>query len=97
LFSKKINSIIYIEIIKKEVITMKLKKVKKILPAWEIIRVWGNSENKPLYYGEVDKLPAYLGNLEMTTAHGDEIEGYFDIRYNNSDIEDHVAIFVEEE
>jgi hypothetical protein len=38
-----------------------------------------------------------LGDLKMTTAHGDETEGYFDIRYNNSDIEDHVAIFVEEE
>lgn len=76
---------------------MKLKKVKKILPAWEIIRVWGDSEYKPLYYGEVDKLPAHLGDLKMTTPNGDESEGYFDIRYNNSDIEDHVAIYVKEE
>lgn len=77
---------------------MKLKKVKKILPAWEIIRVWGNSEDKPLYYGKVEDLPAYLGKLKMTTAlEGYTEEGYFDIRYNNSDIENHVAIFVEEE
>jgi len=74
---------------------MKLKKIMKILPEWETIRVWGNDEKNYLYHGLVRDLPKRLENLKMTT--NSEGNSYFDIRYNCSDVEDHVAIFVEEE
>lgn len=73
---------------------MKLKKVFKILPAWENIRVWGNDDNKPLYMGLVEDLPKRLENLKLIKG---EEGSYFDIRYGCRDCEDHVAIFVREE
>lgn len=72
---------------------MKLKKIYKILPAYETIRVWGKDENVPLFYGLVEDLPARLGKLKLIP--GSE-GGYFEVRYGCSDIEDHVAIFVKE-
>ena len=72
---------------------MKLKKVKKILPPWETIRVWGKDENVPLYHGRVETLPKRLYELELLREPGG---GYFDIRYDCVDCEPHVAVFVEE-
>ncbi len=74
---------------------MKLKKIMKILPEWETIRVWGNDNDEYLYHGLVRDLPKRLNNLKMVPGPGGE--GYLDIRYGCSDIEDHVAVFVEEE
>ena len=71
---------------------MKLKKIKKILPPWEIIRVWGNDEIHPLYYGEVEGLPKELYNLEM--AKDEDTLSYLEVRYGSNDIEDHVCVFV---
>ena len=65
---------------------MKLKKILKILPCWENIRVWGNDDNKPLYMGLVEDLPKRLENLKL-------IKGEEGCR----DCEDHVEIFVKEE
>lgn len=73
---------------------MKLKKILKILPAYERVRVWGNDEERPLYDGFVKDLPYDLINLKLSLG-GDDLS-YMEIRYNCSDIEDHVAIFVEE-
>ena len=75
-------------------IKMKLKKIMKILPEWESIMVWGNDNEKCLYHGFVAHLPKKLGELKMIPGP----EGsYFEIRYDCSDVEDHVAVFVEEE
>ena len=71
---------------------MKLKKIKKILPPWETIRVWGDDEYIYLFHGLVEELPKELYEYKLTK--GPE-GGYFEIRYNNSDVEDHIAIFVE--
>ena len=73
---------------------MKLKKIMKILPEWETIIVWGNDDKKCLYHGVVGYLPKKLDKLKMIPGP----EGsYFEIRYGCSDVEDHVAVFVEEE
>lgn len=72
---------------------MKLKKIKKILPPWEIVRVWGKDENTPLYNGNVETLPERLYELKMEEGPED---GYFDIRYDCIDCEPHVAVFVKE-
>lgn len=72
---------------------MKLKKIFKILPPYETIRVWGNDEDTPLFYGAVEDLPARLEELKLIPGS----EGaYFEVRKGCSDIEDHVAIFVKE-
>lgn len=71
---------------------MKLKKIKKILPPWETIRVWGDDDYIYLFHGLVEELPKEL--YERKLVKGPE-DGYFEVRYNNSDVEDHVAIFVE--
>ncbi len=73
---------------------MKLKKVMKILPAWERIRVWGNDEEIPLYDGCVANLPKSLSDLKMTK--GEDCESYLEFRYERADIGDHVAVFVKE-
>ena len=72
---------------------MKLKKIKKFLPPWETIRVWGKDENVPLYHGRVETLPKHLYELKMDKM---PEEGYFDIRYDCVDIEPHVAVYVKE-
>ena len=72
---------------------MKLKKIIKILPAWERIRVWGSDENTPVFDGCVEDIPCRLEDRKL-------IEGpdgaYLDIRYGCADIENHVAVFIEE-
>lgn len=70
---------------------MKLKKLKKVLPEYEKVRVWGYDENVPLFDGYVGDIPKRLGDLKL--ARGPK-GAYIDIRYNCSDIEDHVAVFV---
>lgn len=72
---------------------MKLKKIKKILPEWENIRVWGEDEDRPLYKGEVEYLPKHLYDLKMIEGPDG---GYFDYRYGCVDCENHVAVFVKE-
>lgn len=72
---------------------MKIKKIMKILPAWERIRIWGNDENTPLYDGYVEDIPSRLENEKMIKGPDG---AYLDIRYNCSDIDDHVAIFIKE-
>lgn len=74
---------------------MKLKKVLKILPSWETIRVWGKDEEKPLYHGTVSGLPRSLESLKLELD--GETESYIEVRYGCSDIEDHVAVFVKED
>ena len=76
---------------------MKLKKILKILSPYETVRVWdmNGSNMDPLYYGEVRDLPKRFFKYQLVK--NDEMgedSGYFDIRYDNSDIEDHVAISV---
>lgn len=73
---------------------MKLKKIKKILPPWETIRVWGDDEYIYLFHGLVKDLPKEL--YERKLAKCDPDSGYFDIRYDCVDCEPHVAVFVEE-
>ena len=74
---------------------MKLKKIFKILPSCETIRVWGKDENTPLFYGAVEDLPVRLENLKLVP--GPSPDGaYFEVRYECSDIDNHVAIFVKE-
>jgi len=73
---------------------MKLKKVQKLLPPWEHIRVWGRDEEIPIYDGAVSDIPWIYSGLKLEKGPGG---AYFDIRYHNSDIEDHVAVFVEYE
>ena len=72
---------------------MKLKKIFKILPPHETIRVWGKDENTPLFYGTVENLPVRLEELKLIPGLAG---GYFEVRYGCSDIEDHIAIFVKE-
>lgn len=72
---------------------MKLKKIKKILPPWETIRVWGDDDYIYLFHGLVEDLPKDLYERELVK--GSE-EGYLEVRYNNDDIENHIAVFVKE-
>ena len=72
---------------------MKLKKVKKILPPWETIRVWGDDEYIFLFHGLVKDLPKELYERKLLK---EPDGGYLDIRYNCVDCEPHVAVFVEE-
>ena len=74
---------------------MKLGKIQKILPGWERIRVWGNDENIPLYDGSVEDLPHRLDNLKMIRPA--DTDSYIEVRYHCSDIDDHVAVFVQED
>jgi hypothetical protein len=73
---------------------MKLKKIMKILPEWETIRVWGKDEEEYLYHGLVRDLPKRLDNLKMILGPEDS---YLDVRYGCSDVEDHIAVFVQED
>lgn len=72
---------------------MKLKKIKKILPPWETIRVWGDDDYIYLFHGLVKDLPKEL--YEHKLVKGPE-GGYLEVRYINADIENHVAVFVKE-
>ena len=74
---------------------MKLKKIIKILPCWESIRVWGNDEDTPLYKGCVEDLPKRIENLKLIKSK--DSDSYFDVRYNCCDCENHIAIFVQED
>ena len=72
---------------------MKLKKLAKILPNWETIRVWGNDEKIPVWEGLVEDIPARLKDKKLIEGEDGAI---LDIRYNCADIEDHVAVFIED-
>ena len=72
---------------------MKLKKLAKILPDWERIRVWGSDENTPIFDGYVEDIPIRLRDKKLIEG---EDGAYLDIRYNCADIEDHVAVFIED-
>ena len=73
---------------------MKLKKLTKILPAWETIRVWGDDDEKiPVWEGLVEDIPARLENKKLIEG---EDGGLIDVRYGCSDCEDHIAVFIEE-
>ena len=72
---------------------MKLKKLTKILPAWETIRVWGNDEEEPVWEGTVDNIPTRLENKKLIKG---EDGGLIDVRYGCSDCENHIAVFIEE-
>lgn len=71
---------------------MKLKKLTKILPGWETIRVWGDSEEEPVWEGLVEDIPARLENKKLIEG---EDGGYIDVRYGCGDCEDHIAVFIE--
>lgn len=72
---------------------MKLKKLSKILPGWETIRVWGDDEEEPVWEGLVQDIPGRLRNKKLTEG---EDGGFIDVRYGCSDCEDHIAVFIEE-
>ena len=74
---------------------MKLKKIIKILPCWEHIRVWGNDEETPLYKGCVEDLPKRIENLKLIKDK--DSNSYIEVRYGCSDCENHVAVFVQED
>lgn len=86
--------IIYIEKEKRGSLDMKIKKLHKLLSPWEYIRVWGNDENTPLWQGYLRDIPSWYENKKLIEGPDDIL---LDIRYGCSDIEDHVAIFIEEE
>ena len=71
---------------------MKLKKLAKILPGWETIRVWSDSEEEPVWEGLVEDIPARLENKKLTEG---EDGSYIDVRYGCGDCEDHIAVFIE--
>lgn len=71
---------------------MKIKKLKKIFPGYEIVRIWGRDEQYPIYYGAIAGIPKYLKDFDMIP--GDE-GSLIEIRYGGDDIEDHIAVFVE--
>ena len=72
---------------------MKLKKLTKILPAWETIRVWGDDEKIPVWEGLVEDIPIRLENKKLIEG---EDGGLIDVRYGCSDCENHIAVFIEE-
>lgn len=73
---------------------MKLKKIKKMFPVWEVVTVWGKDDRKYLYRGCIKTLPKPLYNLKLVNS--EDTNTYFDIRYGCCDCEDHVAVFVKE-
>ena len=73
---------------------MKVKKLAKLLPAWEKITIWGNHEYKYIYKGSIEDIPSRLMNEKLMKGP----DGcYIDIRYGCSDCENHVAIFIDKE
>lgn len=72
---------------------MKLKKLVKILPDWEIIRVWGSDEYKPVWEGLVQDIPHRLEDRKLIEG---EDGGLIDVRYGCSDCENHIAVFIED-
>lgn len=72
---------------------MKLKKLSKILPAWETIRVWGNDEYEPIWEGLVQDIPSRLRDKKLTEG---EDGAFIDVRYGCCDCEDHIAVFIKE-
>ena len=73
---------------------MKVKKLTKLLPPWEIITIWGDDEHKYIWRGAVEHIPHNLMNRKLIKG---EDECYLDIRYGCCDCGDHVAVFVEGE
>ena len=73
---------------------MKVKKIVKLLPAWETITIWGDDEDEYIWRGAVQDIPQRLMDRKLIEG---EVGGYLDIRYNCSDCPDHVAIFVKGE
>lgn len=72
---------------------MKVKKLHKLLPEWENIRIWGNDERTPLWKGCVQDIPSRYENKKLIKG---EEGGLIDVRYGCCDCEDHIAVFVEE-
>lgn len=72
---------------------MKVKKLHKILPKWETIRIWGNDEAVPLWKGCVQDIPSWCENKKLIKGGEDS---FIDVRYGCSDCENHIAVFVEE-
>lgn len=72
---------------------MKVKKLHKILPEWEVIRIWGNDERTPLWEGYVQNIPLWFEDKKLTEG---EDGGYIDVRYGCNDCDDHVAVFIKE-
>jgi len=73
---------------------MKIKKLIKLLPPWEIITIWGDDEHEYLYRGTVEDIPQRF--MKRKLIEGEDM-CYLDIRYGCCDCEDHVAVFVKEE
>ena len=73
---------------------MKVKKLHKILPEWETVRIWGYDERIPLWEGYVQNIPLWYENKKLIEGPDG---GYIDVRYGCSDCEDHIAVFIEEE
>ena len=72
---------------------MKLKKLAKILPKWESIRVWGSDEHKPVQEGLIEDIPSRLEDKKLIKGPDGIV---LDIRYDCADCEDHVAVFIED-
>ena len=73
---------------------MKLKKLQKIFVGWETVRVWGKDENEPVWEGIIDDIPKKLANKKLIKGGNDNV--IIDIRYDCADIEDHIAVFIDE-
>lgn len=73
---------------------MKLKKLKKLLPAYETVRVWGNNETVFIWEGMVKDIPLYLVNEKLIKG---EEGSLLEVRYNCSGTSDHVAVFIDKE
>lgn len=73
---------------------MRVKKLHKILPEWETIRIWGNDERVYLWEGYVKDIPLWYEDKKLIEG---EDGGLIDVRYGCSDCNDHVAVFIEEE
>ena len=72
---------------------MKLKKLQKIFGGWETIRVWGKDENTPVWEGIIDDIPKKLAEKKLIKGPDGVV---IDIRYDCADIEDHIAVFINE-
>lgn len=70
---------------------MKLKKLTKALSGYEIIRIWGNDEYKPVWEGLVRDVPNRLTDKKLIKGPDGVV---IDIRYGCADCEDHIAVFI---
>lgn len=74
---------------------MKIKKIAEMFSGAEWVRIWGDSEEAPIWEGYAEDIPYRLANRELIKG-PDDI--YIDIRYGgNTRFKDHIAVFVEGE